>query len=119
MWKYHGPRANIGSLRERISIQEADYTPDNAKQPIATWSDRLTGIPASMEIVSGGETLRGRQIEAGVVAVFTCRWLDGITPMMRLVHDQQEKTYGIVKVEPADDRRQFMFIQCKRLANLG
>lgn len=119
MWKYHGPRANIGSMRDRVTIQSSTSTQDTAKQPIRTWSDWMTGIPASMEIVSGGETLRGRQIEAGVTAVFTARWMDGITPMHRLYHEQEEKFYGIVKVEPADDRRQFMFIQCKRIANQG
>lgn len=120
MWKYHSPRIQIGQLRERLTIKEASEEKDAAKQTIRTWDVIVhEDVPASKEIVSGGETLRGRQIEASVTAVFTIRALSSLTPQHQVYHQQDGTTYGIVKIEPADDRGQFMLIQCKRVTNNG
>lgn len=120
MWKYHNPRTQIGALRERVKFQSASDAPDDARQPIRTWADTShTNIPASKENVAGGEFIRGRQIDASTTAIFLIRNLSGLTPQLRLVHIQESKTYNIVRIDPADDRGQFLMIQCKREANNG
>lgn len=117
MWKKH-PRAQAGQLRERISILVEESTNDGNNQTIRTWKAEIADVPASKEIVAGGETLRGRQLEAGVIAIFTMRTLPfEVTPMMKLRHQQASKDYGIVKVEPADDRGQYLLVQVKASAN--
>lgn len=119
MWKKH-PRAQAGQLRDRVTLLVATQSKDGANQTIRSWAPEFTDIPASKEIVSGGESLRGRQLEAGVTVVFTMRDIGvQITPLMMLRHQEENLDYGIVKVEPADDRGQFLLIQCKRSANNG
>ena len=71
-----------GRLRQRVNI-ETPTTPTNG-EVAPTFSNLATGVPAEVLETSGGEYVRGRQIEAGISAVVTIRYRSDVTPNMRL-----------------------------------
>jgi SPP1 family predicted phage head-tail adaptor len=106
-----GRQFGIGQMRERVTIQEATSELSDGGRPVRTWLTKYANQPAKWLQVSGGESIRGRQIEAGVVAVFTIRARDGIGPRMQLVH--RGVTYGIGSVHPVGGRDRYLDIHCK------
>jgi SPP1 family predicted phage head-tail adaptor len=104
-----------GSLRHRITIQEATLTQDAHGQPIASWGTLAGGrnLPARVDSVEGGERIRGRQVAAEATTLFTTRYLRGITPQMRVTY--QGRTLPIVRVSDPDGKRLELRIECKEL----
>lgn len=107
---------NAGQLSNRIAIQTPTATLDAAGQPIRTWA-ALAGpaqLPAKIETVTGGETIRGRQVSAEAQMLFTVRYRSDLTTQMRVVYDA--RTLGIVRVsDPYGDRRELR-IECGEAA---
>lgn len=102
-----------GRLFQRITIQTPTATQDAAGQPIRTWATfgGTTSIPAGVEQVTGGETIRGRQVSAEATILFTIRWLSGVTTQMQVLYES--KTWGILRVsDPYGDRRE-MRLECR------
>ena len=100
-----------GTLRQRITIQQSTDSQDATGQPIRTWANVISGVPARVESVAGGETVRGRQVMAQTTTLLTTRWMSGITPSMRIVFCN--RTLGILRVnDPVGDRRELR-IECK------
>lgn len=94
-----------GQLRNRITIQSSTATPDAAGQLTRTWSTFAASVPAKVESVTGGETLRGRQIAAETKIVFTVRYLAGVTAQMRVSFEG--RTFGIARCgDPYGDHRE-------------
>ena len=108
-WRPRGFR--LGSMRERITVQSMTAAADSFGQPVQTWSNTLTGEPATLEPTSGGEGLRGRQVEAGISAVFTVHWRSTYAPEQRVLHNGI--TYGIVYVRPVEGGRRYVELYCK------
>lgn len=102
---------HIGEMRSRITVKTEATTPDAAGQPVVTLTTWLTNEPAKFEPTTGGEGARGRQVEAGIAAVFTVHYRDGYTPEMAVVCDGQE--YGIVRVLPVDGMNAYRELHCK------
>ena len=100
-----------GRLHERIEIQQATDAADGAGQLIRTGTAYKRNVPAMAEQVSGGETLRGRQVSSEATTVFTTRWLDGVTTKMRVVWGGA--TYHIVATGEVYAGLGEMRIQCK------
>lgn len=86
-----------GRLHDRITIQEATESADVSGQLIRTWATFKENVPADHEYVSGGETLRGKQVSAQASHVFRIRTIDGLTPQMRVLLDGIY--YGIVNIK--------------------
>jgi len=107
----------LSDLRHRITLQEPTRTVDAARQPVVTWADELTDQPARYSSVSGGETNRGRQVEAGVVAVFT------VTHRSNYAVDKQiifrGTNYGIARVDHIDGINRFIDLHCKAVPSVG
>ena len=101
----------VGKMRERIKIQQATDTVDDAGQSIRYWSDVSTSEPATWEPISGQEVLRGRQVEAGITDIFQIHYKSTITPQMQVVYGG--RTYGIVYAKQVDGGRRYMELQCK------
>ena len=108
-WRSRGFR--LGSMRERITVQTAVETIDDAGQTIRNWTSTLSDEPAAYEPVSGGETVRGKQVEAGVTAIFTVRFRTGYTSTQRVNHGSG--TYGILYVHPVEGGRRYVDLHCK------
>jgi len=68
--------------RSQVTIQ-SDASADGDDAPSYT-SDLVTGLWAEIESVSGSETWRGRQLEAGINYVVRLRYYSGILPTMRV-----------------------------------
>ena len=102
-----------GQLSNRITIQAPTTTQDAAGQPMRTWAT-LAGpvvLPAKVESVAGGETIRGRQVSAVAQVMFTIRYRSDITTQMRVLWDG--RTLNIVRAsDPYGDRRELR-IECK------
>ena len=73
----------LGAMRERIDVQSVEIAVSDAGDRSETWSNTITSEPAAVDPVSGGETLRGRQVEAGINVVFTVHYRTNYTPEMR------------------------------------
>lgn len=100
-----------GSMRERINIQTATSTVDSIGQSVPTWATTYTNEPAKFEPTSGGETLRGKQVEAGITAVFTVHYRSAYVSTMRVVHGSTN--YGIVYVKPVEGGKRYVELWCK------
>lgn len=101
----------VGKMRERITVQTPAETLDAAGQPIKSWADTYTNEPASYEPAAGTETIRGRQLEAGVTAVFVVRYRPGYTTELRVGFGSD--TYGIVHVKRVEGGQRYIELHCK------
>lgn len=101
----------LSDLRYRITLREPVEAIDASRQPVITWTDELTNQPAKYEQVSGGETTRGKQVEAGVVALFTVNYRSEYTPQKQILF--RGVSYGIVRVDNPDGIKRYMDIYCK------
>lgn len=102
-------------MRERITVQSATVV-ETTGQPVRTWANTFANEPASFEQASGGETARGRQVEANVAAVFTVHYRAGYDTEQRVVHDGIN--YGIVRVVPVEGGRRYLELRCKAAGSL-
>lgn len=100
-----------GAMRERINIQTATNSVDSAGQSIPTWATTYANEPAKFEPTSGGENPRGKQVEAGIAAIFTVHYRSNYVPTMRVVHGST--TYGIVYVKPVEGGKRYAELWCK------
>lgn len=108
-WRANNLR--IGAMRERVTIQEPVETVDSIGQTIRTWSTVYADEPARYDPVSGGETLRGKQVEAGVTAVFTIHKRDGMSTTYRVQH--AGNNYGIAYINPVDGGQRYQELRCQ------
>ncbi|MCU0871778.1 MAG: phage head closure protein [Pirellulaceae bacterium] len=74
-----------GRLRERITIQSASWARDAAGQPIPTWTNLATIVPAEVLAANGGETVRGRQVHAEANYVIVVRYRSDVTVEHRVL----------------------------------
>jgi SPP1 family predicted phage head-tail adaptor len=102
---------HIGEMRSRITVKVETTTQDSAGQPVVSLVNWITDEPAKHEPTTGGETARGRQVEANIAAIFTVHYRDGYTPQMSVDCDGQ--TYGIVRVLPVDGMNAYRELHCK------
>ena len=112
-WRPGGFR--VGSMRERITVQDFTATVDEHGQTIRDYRTLRYREPAQFLPTSGGENIRGRQIEAGVNAAFIVRYRPDYDATKRVVHNGI--VYGIVYVHPVDGGRRYLDLRCKAVNN--
>jgi len=98
-----------GTLHNRISIETPTESADGSGQLIRTWATYKANVPADHQNVSGGETLRGRQVSAQASHLFRIRTVDGVTTEMRVLWGGEY--YGIVNVKEPYTRE--MWLECR------
>lgn len=108
---YRPQRFHLGEMRHRITVKVESTTQDAAGQPVVTQTTWLSDEPAKFEPTTGGEGSRGRQVEAGIAAVFTVHHRSAYTPKIAVVCNGQ--TYGIVYVNPVDGMDAYCELHCK------
>ena len=84
-----------GQLRHRVTIKSNTA---NANDPDPDYTNLHVGIPAGITETSGGETYRGRQLEAHVKAVIETRYLDDVDEDCQVVgtsYPYVGKTWGV------------------------
>lgn len=102
---------HLAEMRSRVTVKTETTAQDDAGQPVVTLTTWLTDEPAKFEPTTGGETSRGRQVEAGIAAIFTVHYRSGYTPEMAVVCGSQ--TYHIVRVMPVDGMDAYRELHCK------
>lgn len=108
---FQPPRHRLGRMRERVNIYDPVETVDSAGQPVVTWSVRYAMEPAAFDPVRGGETSRGRQVEAGVTAIFTVHYRTTFTPGQSIVC--RGVRYGVVFVDAVEGGTRYTELHCK------
>lgn len=98
-------------MRHRITVSVETTSQDAAGQPVVSLSQWLADEPAAFEPTSGGEGARGRQVEAGISAIFTVRYRDGYTPEMAV--DINGQRYWIVYVKAVQGMDRYRELYCK------
>lgn len=101
----------VGRMRHRITVSTETTTQDDAGQPVVTLATWLSAEPASFEPTSGGEGFRGRQVEAGINAIFTVRYRDGYATDQVITFGGEK--YGIVYVKQVDGMNRYRELYCK------
>lgn len=112
-------KVRTGELRHRIHLQHPNESQDGSGQPVPKWKNITKDIPAAVFATSGGERLRGTQVEAGVDTVVVVRFGlkkhgDYGWPQHRFLHDGRE--LNIVKAVDEEGTREFLTCQCKEVA---
>ena len=94
-----------GSLRQRVDIQKP--TTPTTGETTPTYGTLVNGVAAEVRETTGGEYIRGRQVEAGINAVLRMRYRSDITPDMRIKHGS--RYYNIVSaIDPTGLRRELV-----------
>jgi len=104
-------RQKLGDMRHRITVQTATKAIDSSRQQIVSYVNRLANEPATYDQVTGGEIIRGKQVEAGVTAIFKVNGRAGYSVEDRVVFQGQH--YGVVRVENPQGVERFTFLYCK------
>lgn len=100
-----------GRLRQRITLEAAATPTDGETNP--TYSTVASNIPAEVLEVSGGEYIRGRQVEAGLNAVITIRYRSDVTVQHRVKYGT--RYLNIVSVKDPTGYRSEMVLDCKEV----
>ena len=95
----------IGNLRHRITLQKPVVIKDSIGQELEEWQDVAT-VWASVEPLSGKEYSNAKQTNSEVSTKITTRYLDGITPFMRVLF--QKHTYNILSVINFEERNIYL-----------
>jgi head-tail adaptor len=99
-------RQKPGQYRDRIHIYN-ETSADGSDDPAFT-TTRWRNLPCSITAVTGGETYRGRQIEATVTHVIEMRYYAGILPNMRAYQPLTTTYYEIRNCLSMDNNARIM-----------
>lgn len=108
-------RGGTASMIHRITVQSATVD-ESSGQPVRTWGTNVfENEPAVWTPTAGTETVRGRQVEAGIAGYFTVSYRSGYSVEQRVLHDGL--TYGIVHVKPVNGERRFIELHVRAEPN--
>lgn len=114
------PMTPAGKLRNLITIQQRSASQDSYGQPNAagTWST-FKQVYARIRSVAGSEGFKGQQYAPEVTHEVTIRFLDGVTPMHRVL-TSDNRILDILSVNYGERRLDDVVITCKqRLGQSG
>ena len=76
-----------GKLRRRVNIEEATLgAADSYGGQVKTWATKHRNVPARVEILSGTELERARQVYEEVTVKVTTRYRSDATSAQRLIY---------------------------------
>lgn len=101
-----------GSMRHRVTIQQRSTGVDAAGGALDSWETFATRW-ASLNRASGSEVWASAQRSGRVPSVFRLRYLAGVSPAMRLVHDG--RTYEILSAVNQEGRKAELVITAEEL----
>lgn len=102
---------HVARMDKRITIQSETTTRDAAGQSVVTLASWLVNEPAAYESTRGGEGSRGRQVEAGIDAIFTVRYRPGYSAQQVIIYGGVK--YGIVYAKEVDGHDRYRELYCK------
>lgn len=90
-----------GRLRHRVTIEAQQHAQDPTTGEITvTWQPHLSSVPAEIVPLSGREFLSAQAGQAEITARATIRWVSGIEPTMRVVHEGRNFNIRAVLPDP-------------------
>jgi SPP1 family predicted phage head-tail adaptor len=101
-----------GGLRHRIVIQEATETQNSFNEAVPVWSTFAERY-ASLVPQSGREFIAASQIVPELQALITLRWVNGVTPKMRV--QMGTRVFDILAVLDLEGRNREMQLACREL----
>ncbi|MAU62277.1 MAG: head-tail adaptor protein [Parvibaculum sp.] len=100
----------IGEMRERVTLQSPQRTPDGAGGANITWTSGAT-VWAKVEERRGQERLAGGRLAAHAALTLTIRYRSGITTEMRVLW--KERVLNITSLRDPDGRKRFLELTCE------
>lgn len=100
-----------GALRHSITIERQVSTRDKFGAPSSEWEVFATTY-AAIEDLTGREALEAQQVKSRITSRITMRYLDGITPSMRINHNGQ--LYNILWVADPEGRKRVLHLHAER-----
>lgn len=97
-------------MRYRVTIKR-ENSADGADTP--TYDNYMQAVPCDIQPVSGGESYRGKQIEATATHLISMRYVAGMLPTMKLIDDHSDVEYFIERIQKRDGRNHILDIQCR------
>lgn len=104
-------------LRHRVDIEQPLRTQGSDGDVTETWVPVASKVPAEIVPLSGREYITADAAQAGVNARLTIRYMAGIRPDMRVVHDGT--IYDIKAVLPDPTLRRHLTLMCQAGLNEG
>lgn len=106
-----------GDFNRRITIQAKQDGEDELGQPLTTWVDVATGVPANLLATTGKEYVAsGEEVSKAQVSM-RIRWRTDVTAAMRVLYDGG--IFNIEAVLPDYAGRRFIDLACSVGANNG
>lgn len=99
-----------GNLRHRIEIQHLVHGENEYGDPVAEWQT-FANVWAEVLDLKGREFWQAAQVQSEVTTRVRIRYLPGIKPSMRVVHDGRH--LEITTVLDPDGRRRELQLLCK------
>jgi len=112
--------AGAGIFRDRCDIQADNSADGNPVPDYTTYAALYDSVPCDVTTISGSETFRGRQLEAGLSHVVELQYLPDILPTMRLSitgGTLSGRTLNIAAVVPLDydGRKRKLQLLCREV----
>jgi len=95
------PTVDAGTLKDRVTIQSVTETRSSSGQVNETWGTFATRW-ASVEPLQGREFFESQQVNADVTTRVRLRYLEGVTPKMRVLY--KTRTFNITSVVNVEER---------------
>lgn len=108
------------NLRHRIRIERKTAERSSSGAMTEVWSTFADNVPAEIKPMSARELLAAQAIRPEVTTWITIRWMQGIEPSMRVVHDDDGgRVYQIDGVLPDPTLRREIRLMCSTGVNEG
>jgi SPP1 family predicted phage head-tail adaptor len=112
-----GSGVAIGGMDQLITIQ--NRAGKNAhNQPGGAWSNFAANVWAKIEHVAGKEVVNQTEFAADVTDRFTCPYVPGVTPKMRIVYvdiDGKTRYFDILFPQNVENRGFFLELLAKEI----
>ena len=105
-----------GSLRHVVTIESPTKTQDSTGSIVQSWATYDT-VRAAIEPISGREFFSASQAQSSVTTRIRIRYLDGVTPKMRVSHDSDY--YDIQAVLPDTTGTRELHLMCVKRGAQG
>jgi SPP1 family predicted phage head-tail adaptor len=102
-------------MRHQLTLQVRVTAQDSAGEPLLSWSDFATRRCA-VEYAPGSELWVSAQRQARVPTVFRLRYLDGVTPSMRVVFNG--KVFNVLSAVDQESRHEELVITAEELVGV-
>jgi SPP1 family predicted phage head-tail adaptor len=103
-------------LRHVVTIESPTKTQDSTGSIVQSWETYDT-VRAAIEPISGREFFSASQVQSSVTTRIRIRYLEGVTPKMRVAHDSDY--YDIQAVLPDTTGTRELHLMCVKRGAQG